>query len=97
MKRFYSLVLLYILVSVSFACSIEGDSDPLDIYREIAYNALPFDVKSTVVGEWKDAEVSAWLDGNYLVVFETNDVALGPVKVVVDPFTGTWVEILPRP
>lgn len=97
MKRIYSSVLLLILVAVSFACSIEDDTDPLDVYREIAYNALSSDVKATVVGEWKDAEVSAWTDGNYLVVFETTDVALGPVKVVVDPFRGTWLEILPRP
>lgn len=97
MKRIYYLMLSLTLVSFSFACSTEDDSDPLDVYREIAYNALSSDVKATVVGEWKDAEVSAWVDGNYLVVFETSDAVLGPVKVVVDPFRGTWVEILPRP
>lgn len=95
MRRIYLLGLLLLLIS--FACSVEADSDPLDVYREIAYNALSSNVKATVVGDWRNAEVSAWVDGYYLVVFETSDQILGPVKVVVDPEKGTWVEILPRP
>lgn len=94
---FYTLLVMILLTAASMACSIEDDSDPLDVYREIAYNALSSDVKATVVGDWQDAEVSAWLDGNYLVVFETTDPTLGPVRVVVDPDRGIWVEILPRP
>lgn len=97
MKKFYSFFVLFVLMAASFACSVEDDSDPLDVYREIAYNALSTDVKATVVGDWRDAEVSAWLDGNYLIVFQTTDQTLGPVRVVVNPVTGTWVEILPRP
>lgn len=96
MKRIYAALVLLILTLFSFACSVGDDSDPLDVFREIAYNALSSDVKSTVVGDWRDAEVSAWVDGYYLVVFETSDAVLGPVKVVVDPERGTWVEILPR-
>lgn len=97
MKRIYAAMILLILISFAFGCSVEDDSDPLDIFREIAYNALSSNIKSTVVGDWRDAEVSAWVDGNYLVVFETSDAVLGPVKVVVDPERGTWIEILPRP
>lgn len=97
MKRFYSQIIFLLLISFSLSCSTTDDSDPLDVYREIAYNALPSDIKATVIGEWKNAEVSAWVDGYYLVVFETSDQILGPVKVVVDPERGTWVEILPRP
>ncbi len=97
MKKFCSLFIMLVLMLATLACSVEDDSDPLDVYREIAYNALSSDVKSTVVGDWRDAEVSAWLDGNYLVVFETTDQVLGPVRVVVDPDRGTWIEILPRP
>lgn len=97
MNRIYSLLIILFLTAVSLGCSVEDDSDPLDIYREIAYNALSSDVKATVVGDWRDAEVSAWLDGNYLVVFKSTDQVLGPIRVVVDPERGTWVEILPRP
>ncbi|SEG44513.1 hypothetical protein [Algoriphagus boritolerans] len=97
MKKIYAVLVLLTLLSVAFSCSVEDDTDPLDVFREIAYNALSSDIKSTVVGDWRDAEVSAWVDGNYLVIFETSDAALGPVKVVVDPERGTWVEILPRP
>lgn len=97
MNRIYSLFIILFLTAVSLGCSVEDDSDPLDIYREIAYNALSSSVKATVVGDWRVAEVSAWLEGNYLVVFQTTDVVLGPVRVVVDPDSGTWVEILPRP
>jgi hypothetical protein len=94
-NQFFVLVLL--LLSVSFACVEQNDEDPLDVYREIAYNALPSDIKATVIGDSRSGEVSAWVDGNYLVVFETTDLALGPVKVVVDPERGIMVEILPRP
>ncbi|WP_332914000.1 hypothetical protein [Algoriphagus boritolerans] len=44
---------------MAFSCSVEDDTDPLDVFREIAYNALSSDIKSTVVGDWRDAEVSA--------------------------------------
>lgn len=96
MRRIYSLLLM-ISLSVALACNTNGgDEDPLDVFREIAYNALSSDVKATVIGDWREAEVSAWLDGNYLVTFQTSDAVLGPVQVVVDPETGRWVEILPR-
>lgn len=96
MKNLSAILFLVVLFSISFSCKLEGDEDPLDVYREIAYNALPSDIKATVIGDWKDAEVAAWVDGYYLVIFQTNNSALGPVKVVVDPQRGTWVEILPR-
>lgn len=96
MRRIYSLFILLGLLSIALACNPEGDEDPLDVFREIAYNALSSDVKATVIGDWRDAEVSAWVDGYYLVTFETTDLTLGPVQVVVDPQTGRWIEILPR-
>jgi hypothetical protein len=91
------LVLLALLGFLAFACSEGTDEDPLDVFREIAYNALSSTEKSTIVGDWKDAEVSAWTEGNYLVLFQTTDAALGPIRVVVDPDLGRVVEILPRP
>lgn len=97
MNRIYSILIILGFTAAFLNCSIEDDTDPLDIYREIAYNALSSGIKDTIVGDWRNAEVSAWLDGNYLVVFQTTDVVLGPVRVVVDPDRGAWVEILPRP
>lgn len=96
MKAFlqiFSLVLLLSLVS----CLDKEDSDPLDVYREIAYAALTFDERATLTEDWKKAEVSAWVDGNYLVTFKTTqDEMLGPISVVVDPDTGRVIEKLPR-
>jgi hypothetical protein len=97
MKKLQLLLSAFLLVFLVAACSTETDEDPLDVYREIAYNALSSTEKSTVIGGWQEAEVGAWTDGNYLVVFQTTNAALGPIRVVVDPDLGRVVEILPRP
>ncbi|MBC6366097.1 hypothetical protein [Algoriphagus sp. AK58] len=90
------LILLFFSLFL-FSCSLNSEEDPLNVYREIAYNSLNSTEKATVIGDWKNAEVSAWLDGNYLVVFQTTDAATrGPIRVVVDPDTGRVVEKLPR-
>lgn len=96
MKYNWLLLLFFSLILAS--CSLESsDEDPLTIYREIAYNSLSGTEKSSIVGDWKKADVAAWLDGNYLVTFQTNDATLGPIRVVVDPDLGKVVEKLPRP
>lgn len=96
MKFNYIIVLVFILFMTS--CSIDSAEDPLDTYREIAYNSLTSAEKATITGDWKNASVEAWLEGNYLVVFQTSDTpTLGPIRVVVDPDTGRVVEKLPRP
>lgn len=96
MKKLISYLPLLFLIFALFSCSVESDGDPLDVYREIAYNALPGTDKASIVGDWREAEVSAWTDGNYLVTFQTSDETLGPIHVVVNPTMGTVVEILPR-
>ena len=95
MKKHFLLVFL-VLGSLLTSCSLESSEDPLTVYREIAYNFLNVDEKSSIVGDWKKAEVGAWFDGNYLVTFQTNNAALGPIRVVVDPDTGRAIEKLPR-
>ncbi|GAA0881296.1 hypothetical protein GCM10009119_42660 [Algoriphagus jejuensis] len=95
MQKIYSLLLLLVFVSFSFACKDE-DGDPLDVFREIAFNSLTVSEKATVNNDWKQAEVGAWVDGYYLVVFESTDAGLADIRVVVDPTNGTVVEILPR-
>jgi hypothetical protein len=92
----YNWLLFLIIGLVVFSCSMDSSEDPLTVYREIAYNSLSGTEKSSIVGDWKKADVSAWVDGNYLVTFQTNDATLGPIKVVVDPDTGRVVEKLPR-
>ncbi len=96
MKKHFLLVFL-VLGSLLTSCSLESSEDPLDVYREIAYNFLSNAEKSFIVGDWKKAEVGAWVDGNYLVTFRTNDPVFGPIRVVVDPDTGRALEVLPRP
>lgn len=94
MKR--RLFIFFLVFSIISACSLGDSEDPLTVFREIAYNYLTSVEKSSIVGDWKKAEVAAWLDGNYVVIFQTNDSSLGPIRVVVDPDTGRVVEKLPR-
>jgi transposase-like protein len=49
--------------------------------------------KSSIQGDWTQAEVAAWTNGNYVVVFKLKD-NLGTIRVVVDPVNGRVVEIL---
>jgi hypothetical protein len=92
----YNWLFLFIFSLVLASCSLDSSEDPLTVYREIAYNSLSATEKSSIVGDWKKADVAAWLDGNYLVTFQTNDATLGPIRVIVDPDTGRVVEKLPR-
>ena len=86
--------LLFALLGILFlACTEETPEDPLNVYRNIAYTALSPAQKASVLGDWQKAEVSAWTNGNYVVVFQTKD-NMGPIRVVVDPETGKVVEIL---
>ncbi|GAB2497212.1 hypothetical protein [Algoriphagus taiwanensis] len=97
-KVIYLLLPLFILSSL-ISCNSDGDEDPLDVFREIAYNSLTVSEKSTLVdSDWRSAEVTAWVDGYYLVVFRTTeDATLGPIRVVVDPTRGVVIEKLTRP
>lgn len=97
-KVIYLLLPLFILSSL-ISCNTDGDEDPLDVFREIAYNSLTVSEKSTLLdSDWRSAEVTAWVDGYYLVVFRTTeDATLGPIRVVVDPTLGVVIEKLTRP
>lgn len=89
----FNLVLFAVLSMLLFSCTVESPEDPLDVYRNIAYTALSPAQKASIQGDWQKAEVAAWTDGNYVVVFQTKD-NMGPIRVVVDPETGKVVEIL---
>jgi hypothetical protein len=86
--------LLFAVLSILiFSCTVESPEDPLDVYRNIAYTALSPAQKASVLGDWQKAEVAAWTDGNYVVVFQTKDNQ-GLIRVVVNPDKGIVVEIL---
>jgi hypothetical protein len=89
----FKLLLFALLGIFVLACTVESPEDPLDVYRNIAYTALSPAQKASVLGDWQKAEVSAWTNGNYLVVFQTKD-NMGTIRVVVDPELGKVVEIL---
>jgi hypothetical protein len=89
----FQILLFTLLGFFLFACSVESPEDPLDVYRNLAYTALSPAQKASVLGDWQKAEVSAWTNGNYVVVFQTKD-NMGLIRVVVDPETGRVVEIL---
>ena len=89
----FKLLLFAVLSMLVFSCTVESPEDPLDVYRNIAYTALSPAQKASVLGDWQKAEVSAWTDGNYVVVFQTKDNQ-GPIRVVVNPDKGIVVEIL---
>ena len=96
MKNISVFLIFFLLIIGISSCVQEESGDPLDVYRELAYNALNASEKASVLGEWKDASVNAWTDGNYLVVFQTIDPSLGTIQVVVDPQLGLVVEVLSR-
>ncbi|MBN7813131.1 hypothetical protein J0A68_19405 [Algoriphagus sp. H41] len=96
MKKLNTLLLLLGLLAGVLACTSSDGEDPLDVFREIAYNALSSSQKATINSNWQEAEVGAWVDGNYVVVFESTDPTLADLRVIVDPVNGRVVEILPR-
>lgn len=88
----YSLFFTLILATVLVACTVESQEDPLDVYRNVAYSALNATQKSSILGDWKKAEVGAWTNGNYVVSFPLKDGTV--IRVIVDPDTGRVIEIL---
>ena len=98
MKKF-----LIVMVSLIFLLSNCKKDDNSDIYgemREIAWSSLSSSEKSTVISNWKHANVEliTYLNQNvYAVSFNTNDDALlGPITVCIDPSTKIVVGRIPR-
>jgi hypothetical protein len=89
----FKLLLFAVLSMLLFSCTVESPEDPLNVYRSIAYTALSPTQKASVLGDWQKAEVAAWTEGNYVVVFQTKN-NMGPIRVVIDPDKGIVVEIL---
>jgi hypothetical protein len=89
------LFILFIAL-IPFISSCEKDNnlepkdqiDPYNQIREIAWNSLDTQQKSTVSIEWKDAKVELTTyqsKSAYSVIFQTTDEAiLGPIIIYVD-------------
>ena len=89
MKRF--IILFLVLIPFISGCKKDNDTDLNTQIREIAWNSLSEQEKSTVIIEWKKSSVTetTYQDkSSYAVCFNTSDDALlGPIIVYVDKTT----------
>jgi hypothetical protein len=86
MKRL--IILMLVIIPFISNCKKDSNSDPNSQIREIAWNSLSSQEKSTVTIDWEQAKVElSTYDSKsaYAVVFNTNDDALlGPITVYID-------------
>ncbi|GET22236.1 hypothetical protein CLV93_11196 [Prolixibacter denitrificans] len=84
------MILLFVLIPVFSNCT-KDDSELIAQIREIAWNSLDDQEKSTVIIDWTQAkvEMTTYNDKSaYSVIFNTDaDALLGPITVYVDPVT----------
>jgi hypothetical protein len=92
MKKLF--ILFIALIPFISNCEKDNNSEPKDLIdpydqiREIAWNSLDAQQKSTVTIEWKDAKVELSTYNTksvYAITFNTQDDALlGPIVIYVD-------------
>lgn len=86
MKRL--IIIFLALIPFIYSCEKDHETDYKTQIREIAWNSLNDQAKSTVIIDWKLAPVTetTYQDKNvYAVSFNTSDDALlGPITVYVD-------------
>ena len=89
MKRL--IILIFALIPFISNCKKENTTDSILRIREIAWNSLDEQAKSTVIVDWKQAIVSESTYNQksvYAVSFNTlQDALLGPITVYVDTAT----------
>lgn len=82
------IILILALIPFVSNCKKEKVTDPNTLVREIAWNSLSQQAKSTVIVDWEQAPVteSTYNEKSvYSVRFNTSDDALlGPITVYVD-------------
>ena len=83
------LIMIFLaLIPLFSGCQKEGDTDSNLQIREIAWNWLSVEARSTVIIDWKEAPVTASTFNQkraYAVRFNTSkDELLGPITVYVD-------------
>lgn len=85
------IILLIVLIPIISNCKKDNSLDPNLQIREIAWNSLTTQQKSTVRVDWKQAPVVqvTYKDKNaYSVRLNTNDDALlGPIIIYIDSTT----------
>jgi hypothetical protein len=85
------IILILALIPFISSCKKEKGTDSNSQVREIAWNSLSEQAKSTVIVDWKQAPVieSTYNQKSvYAVSFNTSDDALlGPITVYVDTST----------
>lgn len=84
-------IVLIALIPFISNCKKDSQPDPYEQIREIAWNSLTSQEKSTVIINWKQAKVEESTYNTksaYAVMFNTKDDALlGPITVYVDSST----------
>lgn len=82
------IILLIAIIPLLSNCKKENDTDTKMQIIEIAWNSLSEQAKSTVIINWRDAQVTESVYEQkrvYAVSFSTSDDALlGPITVFVD-------------
>lgn len=85
------IILILALIPFISSCKKDKEADSNMQIREIAWNSLTEQSKSTVIIDWKKAPVSESTYNQksvYAVVFKTSDDALlGPIMVYIDILT----------
>ncbi|KAB2871877.1 MAG: hypothetical protein F9K37_02000 [Bacteroidales bacterium] len=85
------IILILALIPFISSCKKDKEADSNMQIREIAWNSLTEQSKSTVIIDWKQAPVTESTYNQksvYAVVFKTSDDALlGPITVYVDILT----------
>lgn len=85
------LIIIVALIPFFSGCKKDNEKDPDMQIREIAWNYLGDEAKSTVNVDWKKAPVNETTFNGVsvlVVTFNTTDYALlGPIMVYVDPIT----------
>lgn len=86
MKRL--IIIILALIPFIYSCQKDNEADSATQIREIAWNSLSDQAKSTVIVDWKQALVTETIyqdKSAYSVSFKTSDDALlGPIIVYVD-------------
>jgi len=90
------IITTLILVTLCVNCTmgkkpVSLDEDNMKKFRQIAWNSLLDGAKKTVIIDWRDAGVSmcTWrkMDVICVTFYTTEDIILGPIRVVIDPYS----------
>jgi hypothetical protein len=96
MKKYSTFLFFSLLLLAFVSCKEEDEIDPLMQIREIAYIGLSANERATLTTDWRVASVTNLQNGNYYVLFNTDDPILGPIGVIIDQDTLEIIGFAPR-